>query len=72
MIRDRDRRATKRGPACTGSAAGGAWSSSAIVGLIVVILIAVGVLLYGVNKVITTTDSTATSAPSTTGEGAAR
>jgi hypothetical protein len=49
-----------------------AWSGSTLIGTIVVVVIALGVLLYGVNKSITNADKTAASAPRTTGEGAAR
>jgi Na+-transporting methylmalonyl-CoA/oxaloacetate decarboxylase gamma subunit len=46
-------------------------SGGAIVGGIVVILIVLGLVLYGMSKIITDAANTATSAPLTTGQGAA-
>jgi hypothetical protein len=48
-----------------------AWSGRAIIAGIVVVLIVLGVVLYGVSKIVTDAANTATSAPLTTGQGAA-
>lgn len=50
----------------TGPARAGAWSGSAFISVIVVILIVLGVILYGLSKTIT--DTATTSAPRTTGQ----
>ena len=47
----------------------GSLSATAFMSGIVVIMIALGVILYGVSKTITDAANTATSAPRTTGEG---
>jgi hypothetical protein len=57
-------------PTYTGPARAGAWSGSVFIGAIVVILIVLGVILYGVSKPVTDVGNT-TSAPRTTGQGAA-
>ena len=49
--------------AYTGPARAGAWSGSAFIGAIVVILIVLGVILYGLSKTITDTANITTSAP---------
>jgi hypothetical protein len=46
-----------------------AWSGRAIVGGIVVILIVLGLMIYGVSKTVTNAVNTSTSAPHTTGQG---
>jgi hypothetical protein len=54
-------------PTYTGPARAGAWSGSAFIGAIVVILIVLGVVLYGVSKIVTdVANTTASSAPHTT------
>jgi hypothetical protein len=55
-------RMPKPRPTYTGPARAGAGSGSAFIGAIVVILIVLGVILYGLSK-------TTTSAPPTTGQG---
>jgi hypothetical protein len=59
-------RVPKPRPTYTGPARAGAWSGSAFISVIVVILIVLGVILYGLSK---TTANTTTSAPHTTGQG---
>jgi hypothetical protein len=56
-------------PTSSGPARAGAWSGSAFIGAIVVILIVLGVILYGVSKTVTNAVNTTTSAPRTTGQG---
>jgi hypothetical protein len=63
-------RVPKPRPTYTGPARAGAWSGSAFIGAIVVILIVLGVILYGVSETVTDNANTATSAPRTTGQGA--
>jgi hypothetical protein len=63
-------RVTKPRPAYTGPARDGAWSGGAIIGTIMVILIVLAVIVYGVNTTANSPD-TATSAPRTSGQGAA-
>jgi hypothetical protein len=62
---------TKRHPTYTGRCPAGALSGSAFVGAILVILIVLGVVLYGVSKIVDDADDPTTSAPQTTG-GASR
>jgi hypothetical protein len=62
-------RVPKRRPTYTGPNRAGAWSGSAFIGAIVVILIVLGVILYGVSKTVPDTANTTTSAPHTTGQG---
>ena len=62
-------RVPKPRPTYTGPAGAGAWSGSAFIGAIVVILIVLGVVLYGVSKTVIDTANTTTSAPPTTGHG---
>jgi hypothetical protein len=62
-------RVPKPRPTYTGPAGAGAWSGSAFIGAIVVILIVLGVVLYGVSKTVIDTANTTTSAPHTTGQG---
>ena len=62
-------RVPKPRPRYTGPARAGAWSGSAFIGAIVVILIVLGVILYGVSKTVTDAVNTTTSAPHTTGQG---
>jgi hypothetical protein len=64
-------RVPKPRPTYTGPARAGAWSGSAFIGAIVVILIVLGIILYGVSKPVTDVGNTTTSAPRTTGQGAA-
>jgi hypothetical protein len=62
-------RVPKPRPTYTGPARAGAWSGSAFIAAIVVILIVLGVILYGLSKTITdTAKTTTTSAPRTTGQ----
>ena len=56
-------------PTYTGPARAGAWSGSAFIGAIVVILIVLGIMLYGVSKTVTDAVNTTTSTPHTTGQG---
>jgi hypothetical protein len=56
-------------PTSSGPARAGAWSASAFIATIVVILIVLGVILYGLSRTITDTASTTMSAPHTTGQG---
>ena len=56
-------------PTYTGPARAGAWSGDAFIWAIVVILIVLGVILYGLSRTITDTASTTMSAPHTTGQG---
>jgi len=63
-------RVPKPRPTYTGPARAGAWSGSAFISVIVVILIVLGVILYGLSKTITDTANTTTSAPSAIGQGA--
>ena len=46
-----------------------AWSGRAIIAGIVVVLIVLGIVLYGVIKTVTDAVNTTTSAPRTTGQG---
>ena len=62
-------RKTKPPPAVGGPLPSDAWSGRAIIAGIVVVLIVLGVVLYGVSKVVTHAGNTTTSAPHTTGEG---
>jgi hypothetical protein len=55
-------------PSYSGPARAATLSGGAIVGGIVIILIVLGVVLYGVSKIITDAANTATSAPQTTDE----
>ena len=60
-------RVPKPRPTYTGPARAGAWSASAFIGAIV--LIVLGIILYGVSKTVTDAVNTTTSAPHTTGQG---
>ena len=62
-------RVPKPRPTYTGPDRAGAWSGSAFIGAIVVILIVLVVILYGVSKTVTNAVNTTTSAPRTTGQG---
>ena len=62
-------RVPKPRPTYTGPAGAGAWSGSAFIGAVVVILIVLGIILYGVSKTVTDAVNTTTSAPRTTGQG---
>ena len=53
---------TKRRPTYTGPGPAGALSGSAFVGAILVILIVLGVVLYGVSKIVADADDPTTSA----------
>jgi hypothetical protein len=59
-------RVPKARPTFTGKDRAGAWNGD---WAIVAILIVLGVVLYGVSKIITDVANTTTSAPSTTGQG---
>ena len=63
-------RVPKPRPTYTGPARAGAWSGSAFIATIVVILIVLGVILYGVSKTVIDAGRITTSAPHTTGQGA--
>ena len=65
-------RAPKPRQTFTGPARAGAWSGGAFIGTVVIILIVLGVLLFGVVKTATEAENTTTSAPHTTGDGTAR
>jgi hypothetical protein len=54
-------RVPKPRPTYTGPARAGAWSGSAFISVIVVILIVLGVILYGLSKTITDSANTTTS-----------
>jgi hypothetical protein len=62
-------RVPKARPTSTGRDRAGAWSGDAFIWAIVVILIVLGVVLYGVSKIVTdATNNIAASAPQTTDE----
>jgi hypothetical protein len=61
-------RVPKPRPTYTGPARAGAWRDDAFIWAIVVILIVLGVVLYGVSKIVTDVANTTTSAPHTTGQ----
>ena len=46
-----------------------AWSGRAIIAGVVVVLIVLGLMIYGVSKTVTNAVTTTTSAPRTTGQG---
>jgi hypothetical protein len=46
-----------------------AWSGGAIIAAVVVVLIVLGLMIYGVSKAVTNDVNTTTSAPRTTGQG---
>ena len=62
-------RVPKARPTFTDSDRAGAWSGDAFIWAIVAILIVLGVVLYGVSKIVTDVANTTTSAPHTTGQG---
>ena len=62
-------RVPKPRPTYTCPARAGAWRGDAFIWAIVVILIVLGVVLYGVSKIVTDVANTTTSAPHTTGQG---
>ena len=62
-------RVPKPRPTYTGPARAGAWRGDAFIWAIVVMLIVLGVVLYGVSKIVTDVANTTTSAPHTTGQG---
>ena len=62
-------RVPKPRPTYTCPARAGAWRGDAFIWAIVVILIVLGVVLYGVSKIVTDVANTTTSAPPTTGQG---
>lgn len=64
-------RKTKPPPTVGGPLPSDAWSGRAIIAGVVVLLIVLGVILYGVMKTVTDVASTATSATDTSGEGTA-
>lgn len=66
------RRRTKPPANDTGPAPVSVWSGSAIIAGIVVLLIVLGVVIYGVSKTVTDVANTSTSAPRTTGQGSTR
>ncbi len=53
----------------TGPAPGSEWSGSAIIAGVVILLIVLGVVIYGVSKTVTNVANTTASAPRTTGQG---
>ena len=59
-------RVPKPRPTYTDPARAGAWRDDAFIWAIVVILIVLGVVLYGVSKIVTDVANTTTSAPHTT------
>jgi hypothetical protein len=61
-------RVPKARPTSTGPDRAGAWSGDAFIWAIVVMLIVLGVVLYGVSKIVTDVANTTTSAPPTTGQ----
>jgi hypothetical protein len=61
-------RGTKPPRIDTGSAPSGAWSGGAFVGMILIILIVLGVVLYELSKIVSDTANTTTPAPSTVGQ----
>ena len=52
-----------------GQALAGAWSGNAFIWGIIVIIVVLGVTLYGVSKTVTDAVNTTASAPRTTGQG---
>jgi hypothetical protein len=62
-------RVPKPRPTYGGPARAGAWRGDAFIWAIVVILIVLGVVLYGVSKIVTDFANTTTSASPTTGQG---
>ena len=62
-------RVPKARPTSTGRDRACAWSGDPFIWAIVVILIVLGVVLYGVSKIVTDVANTATSAPPTTDQG---
>ena len=56
-------------PTSTGTEHAGGWSGDAFIWAIVGILIVLGVVLYGVSKIVTDAANTTASAPPTTGQG---
>ena len=62
-------RATKPPATDTGPVPSGVWNRRAIIAGIVVVLIVLGVVIYGMNKIVTDVANTTTSAPPTTGQG---
>ena len=63
-------RVPKPHPTYTCPARAGAWRGDAFIWAIVVILIVLGVVLYGVSKIVTdAANNTTASAPQTTGQG---
>ena len=62
-------RVPKPRPTYTCPARAGAWRGDAFIWAIVVILIVLGVVLYGVSKIVTDVANTTTSVPHTTGQG---
>ena len=62
-------RGTKPRDTYTSPSRADALSGTAFIGGIVVIMIVLGVILYGVSKTVTDAANTATSAPRTTGQG---
>jgi hypothetical protein len=63
-------RVPKPPPTYSGPARAGAWRGDAFIWAIVVILIVLGVVLYGVSKIVTdVANTTASSAPQTSDKG---
>jgi hypothetical protein len=60
-------RATKPRVAYTGPARAGGWSGTVFIGSIMVIMIVLGVILYGLNNIVTDAANTAASTPRTAG-----
>ena len=60
---------TKPPPTVGGPLPSDAWSGRAIIAGVVVVLIVLGLMIYGVSKTVTNAVNTTTSAPRTTGQG---
>jgi hypothetical protein len=62
-------RKTKPPPTVGGPLPSDAWSGRAIIAGVAVVLIVLGLMIYGVSKTVTNAVNTTTSAPRTTGQG---
>ena len=62
-------RKTKPPPTVGGPLPSDAWSGRAIIAGVVVVLIVLGLMIYGVSKTVTNAVNTTTSAPRTTDQG---
>jgi hypothetical protein len=65
-------RGTKPPATDTGQAPAGAWSGSAFIWSIVVIMVVLGVIFYRVSKTVTDIANTTSSVPHTSGQGSMR